>query len=124
MRVDGIRNYQQKPNFGAIQIVDEAYKKFKYSIDYILKEALNGNCKTYLGLDNSDVLSRYVPTDGRTKTQKNIIAAIKEIPSFPVKAIEPVHTNAIYTAMTKATKTMEKGIEEIMALIKEIKIHF
>lgn len=124
MRVDGVRNYQQKPNFGAIKIQEEAYKDFDASINYILKEALNGNCKTYLGLDANDVLSRYVPTDGRTKTQKNIINDIEKIPGFPVKAIEPVPTNAIDRAMRKAIKTMEEGFKEIKALIKEIKIHF
>lgn len=36
MRVDGVRNYQQKPNFGAIQIQEKAYKDFGASINYIL----------------------------------------------------------------------------------------
>lgn len=94
MRADGIRNYQQSPNFGYMQVPQELYEGDKKIIESDLSETLGDIHGHYLGkydqlgLDSSDNVSYYFSTKKGPKVERSLIDKLNKKVACDGKKIE------------------------------------
>lgn len=111
MKADGIRNYQQSPNFGAIEIPRTIYDKNKLAIEMILSKELGDIHGFYLGkteqlgMDTFNNIAYYLKnTRNRTVKENNLIEILKQFSISNELKIKPVSANDVKAAKNRFGK--------------------